>query len=70
MNTGRSVIIEKYFLYENALKSKASLVGDKIRVEKYTFHVRPAVKMKLKQNGVPFILIQFFGDHTDVFQSS
>ena len=56
MNTGRSVIIGKYFLYENALKSKASLVRDKIRVEKYTFHVRPAVKMNLKQNGVPFIL--------------
>ena len=51
MNTDRSVIIGKYFLYENALNSKAyifnefvSLVRDKIRVEKYTFHVRLAVK--------------------------
>ena len=40
MNTDRSVIIGKYFLYENALKSKAhifdefvSLVRDKIRVD-------------------------------------
>ena len=60
MNTDRSVIIGKYFLYENALNSKAyifnefvSLVRDKIRVEKYTFHVRLAVKRNLKQNGLP-----------------
>ena len=63
MNTDRSVIIGKYFLYENAPNSKAyifnefvSLVRDKIRVEKYTFHVRLAVKKNLKQNGLPFIL--------------
>ena len=63
MNTGRSVIIGEYFLYENALNSKAyifnefvSLVRDKIRVEKYAFHVRLAVKRNLKQNGLPIIL--------------
>ena len=42
MNTDRAVMIGKYFLYENALNSKAyifnefvSLVRDKIREEKY-----------------------------------
>ena len=63
MNTDRSVIMGKYFLYENDLNSKAyifnefaSLVRDKIRVEKYTFHVRAAVKRNLKQNGLSVIL--------------
>ena len=62
MNTDKSVIIGKYFAYENALNSQAyifnefvSLVRDKIRVEKY-ISCTSGRERNLKQNGLPFIV--------------
>ena len=62
MNTDKSVIIGKYFVYENALNSQAyifnefvSLVRDKIRVEKY-ISCTSGRERNLKQNGLPFIV--------------
>ena len=62
MNTDKSVIIGKYFVYENALNSQAyifnefvSLVRDKIRVEKY-ISCTSGRERNLKQSGLPFIV--------------
>ena len=62
MNTDKSVIIGKYFVYENALNSQAyifnefvSLVRDKIRVEKY-ISCTSGRERNLKQNGLPCIV--------------
>ena len=66
MNTDKSVIIGKYFVYENALNSQAyifnefvSLVRDKITVEKY-ISCTSGRERNLKQNGLPFIVFNMF----------